>query len=56
MFSLYLSDITDFANKSKIFFGGYDKEFIREFNGFSDFDDAAIKASISWIPLAENAS
>jgi hypothetical protein len=40
MFSLYLSDITDFGNRSKLWFGGYDLDFIRSFNGFSGYTDS----------------
>lgn len=53
MFSLYLSDITDTGNRSKLWFGGYDIEFIRQFNGFSGYSDTQIEGLINWIPLAK---
>ena len=54
MFSLYLADIRDYGNGSKIFFGGYDKDFIRGLNGFNDLTDAEIELTINWLPLLEN--
>jgi hypothetical protein len=51
-----LSDLTDNGNRSKIFFGGYDRDFIRSFNGFAGYTDKQIESSINWIPLIANAT
>jgi len=54
-FSLYLSSDDDFE-QSRVWFGGYDHDFIRKFDGFTDAKNEDIDKAIIWAPVSRKSS
>ena len=51
MFSLFLSDKSS-NEESRIWFGGYDSDFIRStFAAYKEATDEIINHSIAWVPV-----
>jgi hypothetical protein len=51
MFSLFLSDKSS-NEESRIWFGGYDSDFIRStFTAYKEATDEIINHSIAWVPV-----